>query len=55
MNRIRKAITQSERMKAIYSKFPVNYDKKLFEIWKFKINRFIDKVKNNSYNHEKEG
>ncbi|MHA1378344.1 MAG: NAD(P)/FAD-dependent oxidoreductase [Candidatus Helarchaeota archaeon] len=55
MNRIRKAITQSERMRSIYSKkYPQVYDKELFEKWKIKINKFINKVKKQSYKTKKE-
>ncbi|MFX1449682.1 MAG: NAD(P)/FAD-dependent oxidoreductase [Promethearchaeota archaeon] len=45
MNRIRKALTQGEKMRKIYSKFPEEYDKELFDKWKFKVNNLLNKVK----------
>ncbi|MHA1340869.1 MAG: NAD(P)/FAD-dependent oxidoreductase [Candidatus Helarchaeota archaeon] len=55
MNRIRKALSQSERMKSIYSKkFPEKYNKELFDKWKSKVNKFIIKVKDQSYKTKKE-
>ncbi|NVM03308.1 MAG: NAD(P)/FAD-dependent oxidoreductase [Candidatus Helarchaeota archaeon] len=45
MNRLRKAISQGEKMRKIYAKFPEKYDKELFEKWKFNVNKLINKVK----------
>ncbi len=55
MNRIRKAISQSERMRSIYgNKFPETYDEESYEKWSLKVNKFIDKVKNAAYQIKEE-
>ncbi len=45
MNRLRKAISQGEKMRKIYAKFPEKYDKPLFDKWKFKVDKLVKKVK----------